>query len=91
MFGVFGCLRYCQFQRPEKTGWTKSRDLFQAIIHYIQMIEKESRERAEEIYLDYRQHTDDEDVEDVKNYLKRKKVDEATREETLQRAKSLLT
>lgn len=55
------------------------------------MIEKESRERAEEIYLDYRQHTDDEDVEDVKNYLKRKKVDEATREETLQRAKSLLT
>ncbi|XP_046864468.1 uncharacterized protein LOC124458506 isoform X2 [Xenia sp. Carnegie-2017] len=63
----------------------------EAIIHYIQMIEKESRERAEEIYSDYRQHTDDDDVEDVKNYLKRKKVDEATREETLQRAKNLLT
>ena len=51
------------------------------------MTDSLSAEEAENIYLDHARHADERDVEEAKNYMKKKKIDQATMEETIERAK----
>ena len=59
----------------------------EALIYYIQMTDNLSAEEAENLYLDHARHADKRDVEEAKTYLKKKKIDRATMEETVERAK----